>query len=206
MRNARDVRSVTSRRTAVGATLTRTSSAAMYDAIHPHRTITFALREKDRSISAGTYESKEEQLAQKLETRQVCRGARIVHRLLWTADRYLARHKNVVSSKDCVDYDHGDRNCACLCRICVAVAALDVGSGWALAKSARHNRTCARCSTEITMYTNNTQTDDSRRGAFAGKDDATRRYATPNACCASTPTLRREDAVHFRAESIRSLP
>ena len=36
MRNARDVRSVTSRRTAVGATLTRTSSAAMYNAIHPY--------------------------------------------------------------------------------------------------------------------------------------------------------------------------
>ena len=152
------------------------------------------------------HESKEKQRAQKLETHQTYRGDHSVHRTLWMGGRYLARHKNVVSLKDRVDYDHGDRNCACLCRIYVAVAALDVGSGLALAESARRNRTCAHCSTEITMYTNNTQTDYSRRGAFAGNDDATRRYATPNACRTSTPTLRRDDAVHFRAESIRSLP
>jgi hypothetical protein len=90
----------------------------------------------------------------------------------------------------------------------VAVVALEVGLRLSTnrAEIARRNRMFAHCSTEITMYTNNAQTDDSRRGAFAGKGDATRRYATPNACCASTPTLRREDAVHFRAESIRSLP
>jgi len=37
------------------------------------RTITFALREKDWSVSAGTCESKEKQWAQKLETRQTYR-------------------------------------------------------------------------------------------------------------------------------------
>ena len=74
MRNACDVSNVTSLCTAVGPTLTRTSRAAMYEEIHPYRTITFALREKDRSISAGTYESKEKQWAQKLETRQTYRG------------------------------------------------------------------------------------------------------------------------------------
>ena len=151
------------------------------------------------------HESKEKQWAQKLETRQTYRGDRSVHRTLWTAGRNLETRK-----RRFVKRLRGLRPWRPQLRLLMPNLCRGRGTrrGFRLgtAESARHNRTCARCSTEITMYTNNTQTDDSRRGAFAGKGDATRRCATPNACCASTPTLRREDAVHFRAESIRSLP
>ena len=85
------------------------------------RTITFALREKDRSISAGTYESKEKQGAQNLETRQVYRGACVVHR--FSADSrslFSETQKRRCSLKDRVDNDHGDLNrtfsCRRLCR------------------------------------------------------------------------------------------
>jgi hypothetical protein len=179
----------------------------VYDAISPYDYFRVA-RERYESVGRQIRNGKEEQWAQKLD--EVYRGS-ILHSMLWTPGRALAKHKKRRSfvKKTAWATTMAASMTPCHCRTFMSQSwhsKWGPSLGKKLAQSARHNRVYAHCSKEIRMYTNNTRTDASRRRAFAGKDDAGRRYATPKACCTSTPTLRREDAVHFRAESIRSLP